>query len=64
RTYFGADFARVAQSVVTRSALKRIPELDEIAAATLLLCTPEADFITAQTIMVDGGLTLASPVAA
>ncbi|MGH7987992.1 MAG: SDR family oxidoreductase [Candidatus Binataceae bacterium] len=63
RTYFGADFARVTASAAMRSAIKRIPALDEIAAATLLLCTPEAGFITAQTIMVDGGLTLASPVA-
>jgi hypothetical protein len=28
-----------------------------------LLCTPQAGYLTAQTIMVDGGLTLSSPLA-
>lgn len=46
-----------------RTALKRLPELDEVAAVVALLCTPAAGYLTAQTIMVDGGLTLASPLA-
>jgi enoyl-[acyl-carrier protein] reductase III len=62
RIYFGDDFERACSTAIRRSAIKRIPSLDEIAAATLLLCTPDAAFITAQTVMVDGGLTLGSPV--
>ncbi|MGH7932864.1 MAG: SDR family oxidoreductase [Candidatus Binataceae bacterium] len=62
RLYLGADFDRAHTAAISRSALKRLPGLDEVAAAALLLCTPEASFITAHTIMVDGGLTLASPI--
>ena len=63
RLYYGDDFERARSAAIERSALKRLPELDEIAAIVLLLCRPEASFLTAQTIMVDGGLTLADPVA-
>jgi enoyl-[acyl-carrier protein] reductase III len=63
RIYFGSDFDRVVKVTAERTALKRIPELDEVASVVGLLCTPEARYITAQTIMVDGGLTLASPLA-
>jgi enoyl-[acyl-carrier protein] reductase III len=63
RMYFGDDYARVMKVAAERSALKRLPALDEIASVVELLCQPEAAFITAQTIMVDGGLTYASPVA-
>ena len=62
RLYYGEDFERVRSAAIERSALKRLPELDEIAAIVSLLCRPEASFLTAQTIMVDGGLTLADPV--
>jgi enoyl-[acyl-carrier protein] reductase III len=63
RLYYGEDFKRARSAAIERSALKRLPELDEIAAIVSLLCRPEASFLTAQTIMVDGGLTLADPVA-
>lgn len=63
RIYFGDDFARVLKVTAERTALKRLPELDEVAAVVALLCTPAASYLTAQTIMVDGGLTLASPLA-
>jgi enoyl-[acyl-carrier protein] reductase III len=63
RLYYGEDFERVRSAAIERSALKRLPELDEIAAIVSMLCSPEASFLTAQTIMVDGGLTLADPVA-
>lgn len=61
RLYLGADFERSRAAMVERSALKRMPQLDEMAAAVTLLLRPEAGFLTAQTIMVDGGLSLASP---
>ncbi|MGA2411940.1 MAG: SDR family oxidoreductase [Candidatus Binataceae bacterium] len=63
RMYFGDDFERVMKVAAERSALKRLPALDEIAAVVELICRPEAGYITAQTIMVDGGLTFASPMA-
>jgi enoyl-[acyl-carrier protein] reductase III len=63
RMYFGDDFERVMKVAAERSALKRLPALDEIAAVVELICRPEASYITAQTIMVDGGLTYASPMA-
>ena len=61
RLYLGQDFPRARAAAIERSALKRIPEADEIAAAVTLVLRPEASFLTAQTIMVDGGLSLASP---
>jgi enoyl-[acyl-carrier protein] reductase III len=63
RIYFADDFERVLKVTAARTALKRLPELDEIASVVGLLCTREAGYLTAQTIMVDGGLTLASPLA-
>ena len=63
RMYFGDDFERVMTVAAERSALKRLPALDEIASVVELICRPEASYITAQTIMVDGGLTFASPMA-
>jgi enoyl-[acyl-carrier protein] reductase III len=63
RMYFGDDYARVMKVAAERSALKRLPALDEIAAVVELICRPEASYTTAQTIMVDGGLTYASPFA-
>lgn len=63
RLYFGDDFARAIEATAARTALGRLPELDEIAAVVALLCTPEARYLTAQTLMVDGGLALSSPLA-
>ena len=63
RLYLGADFERASQAAISRSALGRLPQLEDVAAAVTLLLQPEGGFITAQTIMVDGGLALASPFA-
>jgi NAD(P)-dependent dehydrogenase (short-subunit alcohol dehydrogenase family) len=38
--------------------MKRMPTLKEIANVACLICLPEASYLTAQTILVDGGLTL------
>ena len=46
-----------------RCALKRLPKLEEIAAVAALICLPATSYLTAQTIMVDGGLSLAFPIA-
>src|SRR5580700_6250279 len=55
RIYFADDFERVLRVTAERTALKRLPELDEIASVVGLLCSREAGYLTAQTIMVDGG---------
>jgi enoyl-[acyl-carrier protein] reductase III len=61
RLYLGEDFERIARAAAERSALKRVPSADEIAAMICLICMPDAGFLTAQTVMLDGGLSLASP---
>jgi enoyl-[acyl-carrier protein] reductase III len=60
-TYLGDDYADFQRRCAERSALKRTPTLDEIAAIACLLCLPAASYLTAQTIMVDGGLTISFP---
>lgn len=63
RFYYGDDFERARRAAVDRSALKRLPDSREIAAVVCFLCSPAAAFITGQTIMADGGLTLNDPAA-
>lgn len=62
RTYLGEDFEKVRRLVIARTALRRMPAIEEIAAIALMICAPTASFLTAQTILVDGGLTLFSPL--
>ena len=40
-----------------RTPLGRLASIEEIADATLFLCSPKASFITGQTLVVDGGIT-------
>lgn len=63
RLYLGADFERASRAAIERTAVRRLPRLDEIAAVIEFIASPEASFLTAQTIMVDGGLTQSSPIA-
>lgn len=46
------------RALADQAALKRLGEPDEIAAAAVWLCTPEARFVTGQTILVDGGFAI------
>jgi enoyl-[acyl-carrier protein] reductase III len=60
-SYIGQDFEEFSRRCAERSALKRLPTLDEIAVVVCMICSPEASYLTAQTIMVDGGFTLSFP---
>jgi 3-oxoacyl-[acyl-carrier protein] reductase len=45
------------ERIQRRTPLGRLASVEEIADATLYLCSPRASFITGQTIVVDGGIT-------
>lgn len=60
------DFARylwenpeLLKQVTDPAPLKRIGQPDEIAGAAVFLCSPAAAYTTGQTLVVDGGLTIA-----
>jgi len=44
-----------------RSALKRLGKASDVAGVAGFLCTAEAGYVTGQMIMVDGGISIASP---
>jgi len=44
-----------------RSALKRMGRPSDVAGVAGFLCSPEAGYVTGQMIMVDGGISIASP---
>jgi enoyl-[acyl-carrier protein] reductase III len=56
--YLGDSYEDFQRRCAERSAMKRMPTLREIANVASLICLPEASYLTAQTIVVDGGLTL------
>ncbi len=43
------------EEFIAKNPLLRMGEIEEIAAAAALLCSRDADFITGQTLNVDGG---------
>jgi len=59
--YLGISWEDFKLRCEERSAMKRLPTLDEIAAVACMICLPEASYLTAQTILVDGGFTLHFP---
>jgi enoyl-[acyl-carrier protein] reductase III len=59
--YLGISWEEFKSRCELRSALKRLPSLDEIASIACLICMPEASYLTGQTILVDGGFTLHFP---
>ena len=60
-TYLGDPYEEFQRRCAERSAMKRLPSNDEIAAVACLICVPAASYLTAQTLMVDGGFTLSFP---
>jgi enoyl-[acyl-carrier protein] reductase III len=59
--YLGEPYEDFQRRCAERSATKRLPAVEEIANLVGLVCLPEASYLTAQTIMVDGGFTLCFP---
>lgn len=58
----GLTYQEFGRRAAERSALKRLPRLEEIAAVAAMICSPAASYLTAQTILVDGGLLLGFPL--
>jgi NAD(P)-dependent dehydrogenase (short-subunit alcohol dehydrogenase family) len=46
------------ENVVKRTPMNRIGEPDEIAGAAVYLASPASTFITGQTFIIDGGITI------
>jgi NAD(P)-dependent dehydrogenase (short-subunit alcohol dehydrogenase family) len=59
RDYFAAapDPAALRAEVASKYALRRISTPEEIAGAALFLASEESSFMTASTVVIDGGLT-------
>jgi len=55
------SYERRAEITRRRSALRRMGTTADVAGVAGFLCTPEAGYVTGQMIMVDGGISLASP---
>ena len=51
------NYEEVKAETVKRSALNRMGTPEDLAGAIYFLCTPEASWITGQTLVVDGGTT-------
>jgi 3-oxoacyl-[acyl-carrier protein] reductase len=49
---------RVRQAVVSRTPLRRLATVDDVAGAALLLASPYAAFISGENLLVTGGETM------
>jgi enoyl-[acyl-carrier protein] reductase III len=63
RYALGLDNSYEQRAEITRqrSALKRMGTTADVAGVAGFLCTPQAAYVTGQMIMVDGGISIASP---
>lgn len=59
--YGGTDYARLVDALLTATPKGRLGTPEDIARVIVFLCSDEAEWITGQTITVDGGLTLTLP---
>ncbi len=55
---FGRDAEKEAEQFIEQVPLKRAGTVDDMAAAVAFLCSGDADFITGQTLNVDGGFEM------
>jgi NAD(P)-dependent dehydrogenase (short-subunit alcohol dehydrogenase family) len=55
---FGIDAREAHEAFIARIPLKRPGTVEEMAAAVAFLCSPDADYITGQTLNVDGGFEM------
>ncbi len=53
-----ADGILVESEIVDHTPAGRLAEPEDVARAVVLLCSPEAGFVTAQTLVVDGGYSM------
>lgn len=59
----GLEPANAGTRLVNRTPRRRLGRPEDVANLVAFLCSDEADFLTGQTIVLDGGLTLLSPLA-
>ena len=55
----GSDSSRIIEAMIKATPLRRLAQPEEIAAAIAFLASPDAAFITGQTLSVSGGLSMA-----
>lgn len=58
RTYAGEDYETREREWIAATPLRRLASPDEIAQVIWFLCSQESSFVTGQTLVADGGLTL------
>ncbi len=61
KIYGGEDYERFERAIVEATPKGRAGTPDDIARVIAFLCSDDAEWITGQTIMVDGGMTLTLP---
>ena len=55
---FGIDARKASEEFISRIPLKRPGTVEDMAAAVAFLCSPDSDYITGQTLNVDGGFEM------